>query len=123
MHISSDIGVISDTHGQVRPAALAALADCELILHLGDIGKPEVMDALNQQARVVAIRGNVDDGDWALAFPETQELTVNGIHIRVVHRHQDITTLLPDTPCNVVLFGHSHKPFNEIQGGALSASA
>jgi len=119
MHISSDIGVISDTHGQVRPEALAALAGCELILHVGDIGKPGVMDALSEQAQVVAIRGNVDQEDWALAYPETQELTVNGLRIRMVHRHQDIATLLPGTPCDVILFGHSHKPFNETEGDTL----
>ena len=119
MQIKTDIGVISDTHGQVRPEALAALADCELILHVGDIGKPEVMDALREQAQVIAIRGNVDHGDWAEAFPETQDLTVNGLRIQMVHRHQDITTLLPDRPCDVVLFGHSHKPFSETHGGVL----
>jgi putative phosphoesterase len=119
MHISTDIGVISDTHGQVRPEALSALADCELILHVGDIGKPEVMDALSEQAQVVAVRGNVDHGDWAAAYPETQELTVNGLRIQMVHRQQDIPTLLPDRPCDVVLFGHSHKPFNETKDGVL----
>ena len=119
MRINTDIGVISDTHGQVRSEALTALADCELILHVGDIGKPEVMDTLSEQAQVVAIRGNVDRGDWAMAYPETQEVTVNGICIQMVHRHQDITTLLPDSPCDVVLFGHSHKPFNETKEGVL----
>ena len=119
MRINTDIGVISDTHGQVRPEALAALADCELIFHVGDIGKPEVMDTLSEQAQVVAIRGNVDQGDWAMAYPETQEVTVNGIRIQMVHRHQDITTLLPDNPCDVILFGHSHKPFNETREGVL----
>lgn len=119
MQQRGDIGVISDTHGQMRPEALAALADCELILHVGDIGKPGVIDALSERARVVAIRGNVDHGDWALAFPETRELTVNGVRIRMVHRHQDIATLLPGTPCDVILFGHSHKPFNETEGGVV----
>ncbi|MDX1587414.1 MAG: metallophosphoesterase family protein [Oleiphilaceae bacterium] len=119
MRINTDIGVISDTHGQVRPEALAALADCELILHVGDIGKPEVMDALSKHAEVVAIRGNVDQEDWAMAYPETRELTVNGVRIQMVHRHQDIKTLLPDRPCDVVLFGHSHKPFNETREGVL----
>lgn len=119
MRINTDIGVISDTHGQVRPEALAALADCELILHVGDIGKPLVMHALAEQAQVMAIRGNVDRDDWAMAYPETQELTVNGLRIQMVHRHQDITSLLPDRPCDVVLFGHSHKPFNETQEGVL----
>lgn len=119
MHINTDIGVISDTHGQVRPEALTALADCELILHVGDIGKPEVMDALTQHAQVVAIRGNVDREDWATAYPEIQELTVNGVRIQMVHREQDITTLLPDRPCDVVLFGYDHKPFNETRAGVL----
>lgn len=119
MHISSDIGVISDTHSQMRPEALAALADCELILHVGDIGKREIIDTLSEQAQVVAIRGNVDHGDWALAYPETQEITVNGLRIQMVHRHQDIATLLPGTPCDVILFGHSHQPFNKTEGGVL----
>ncbi|TDT37724.1 hypothetical protein DES49_2682 [Halospina denitrificans] len=119
MRINTDIGVISDTHGQARPEALAALADCELILPVGDIGKPEVMDTLSEQAQVVAIRGNVDQGDWAMAYPETQEITVNGLRIQMVHRHQDIPTLLPDNPCDVILFGHSHKPFNETKEGVL----
>lgn len=118
MKIATDIGIISDTHSLLRPEATRALADCELILHAGDIGKPEVIRQLEQQATVIAIRGNVDTGPWAEACPDTQNLTVNGLRIHMVHRLQDL--VLPESdPPDVVVYGHSHKPFQETRDGVL----
>ena len=79
------IGVISDTHGLLRPEALAALSGCERIIHAGDIGKPEVLDALRALAPLDAIRGNVDSGDWAASVPEHLDLEIGGLRIHVTH--------------------------------------
>jgi len=113
------IGVISDTHGLLRSEALAALQDCELIIHAGDIGKPQVLDALRQIAPLEAIRGNVDSADWAQPLPERLDLRLDGIAIHVLH---DLKTLDFDPAARgvaVVIAGHSHKPKIEQQGGVL----
>src|SRR5919201_4841735 len=84
------IGVISDTHGLVRPEALAALAGSELIVHAGDVGRPEVLDALRQIAPVVAVRGNNDRGRWARALPETEIVRAAGVRLYVIHDVADL---------------------------------
>jgi putative phosphoesterase len=100
------IGLISDTHGLMRPEALNALRGSELILHAGDVGKPEILDALRAIAPVVAVRGNVDTAPWAAELPETAE--ANGIF--VIH---DVHQLAIDPRAEgfrAVMSGHSHKP-------------
>src|SRR6185369_4208571 len=79
------IGVISDTHGLMRPEALAALAGCELIVHGGDVGGPEVLAALAKIAPVRAVRGNNDTGAWARALPATERIEVAGRVLYVIH--------------------------------------
>lgn len=104
------IGVISDTHGLLRPEALAALQGCERIIHAGDIGKPEVLDGLRALAPLDAIRGNVDSGDWAVAIPERLDLQIGGLRIHVIH---DVKTMAIDPVAervDVVIAGHSHQP-------------
>ncbi len=104
------IGVISDTHGLLRPEALAALGDCERIIHAGDIGKPEVLAGLRALAPLEAIRGNVDSGDWAAAIPEQLDLQLGGLRIHVTH---DVKTMAIDPVADgidVVIAGHSHQP-------------
>lgn len=104
------IGVISDTHGLLRPEALAALRGCERIIHAGDIGKPEVLDALRALAPLDAIRGDVDSGDWAASVPEHLDLEIGGLRIHVTH---DVKAMGVDpiaARVDVVIAGHSHQP-------------
>src|ERR1700730_17886462 len=79
------VGVISDTHGLLRPQALAALRGSDMIIHAGDIGKPEIIDQLGAVAPTVAIRGNVDAGDWAARFPPTRVVEVGELKFYMVH--------------------------------------
>ena len=79
------IGVISDTHGLLRPEALEALEGVDRILHAGDIGDPEHLDVLARIAPVTAIRGNIDRGPWAKTLPETASLTIGGLRIHMIH--------------------------------------
>src|SRR5262245_36024786 len=79
------VGVISDTHGWVRPEALAALQGTELIVHAGDVGAPEVLDALRGLAPVVAVRGNNDRGTWAQKLAETEVVDAGGLLLYVIH--------------------------------------
>ncbi|KAA0013039.1 metallophosphoesterase family protein [Billgrantia pellis] len=112
--ISAPIGVISDTHGLLRDEALCLLADCALILHLGDVGhKPEhaaILERLSGLAPLQAVRGNIDRATWAESLPMTRDLVVNGWRLHLVH---DLADSDPDVPCDAVLHGHSHKPRNE----------
>lgn len=104
------IGVISDTHGLLRPEALAVLEGCERIIHAGDIGKPQVLTALQAIAPLDVIRGNIDKGDWAEGLPERLELDHGGVRLYVLH---DLKTLDFDPAARgigVVISGHSHKP-------------
>lgn len=113
------IGVISDTHGLLRPQALAALAGSELILHAGDIGAPEVLAALEAIAPVAAVRGNNDTDPWAEALPETRVVEAGGLRFYLLH---DLKTLALDPLAagfDAVLSGHSHKPLAETRAGVL----
>lgn len=107
------IGLISDTHGLLRPEALVALAGCDHLLHAGDIGRPEILDALRKIAPLTVVRGNNDEGlDWAAALPERVELELAGVGIHLVHHAQHVPKQLPET-IHVVVTGHSHKPLIE----------
>jgi len=104
------IGVISDTHGLVRPEAMAALQGVELIIHAGDIGKPEVLETLNEIAPVLAIRGNNDREAWARDIPDVLNLVINGFNLQVIHNVHDIYGDAASLDIHVVISGHSHKP-------------
>jgi uncharacterized protein len=113
------IGVISDTHGLLRPQVEQCLAGVAHIVHAGDIGSPDVIAGLHRIAPVIAIRGNVDTGRWAEQYPETRMVTLGGRRIYVLH---DIQTLeLDPVSCgvDVVVCGHSHQPRIETVGGVL----
>ena len=84
------IGVISDTHGLLRPEVEQRLAGVAHIVHAGDIGSPDVIAGLQRIAPVIAIRGNVDTENWAERYPETQMITLGGRRIYVLHEHQNI---------------------------------
>jgi uncharacterized protein len=112
-------GVISDTHGLLRPEAERRLVGVDHIIHGGDIGRPEIIDRLRRIAPVTAIRGNVDTGDWAAAYPETELVRLAGKSILVLH---DLKTLKEDPVArgiDVVVSGHSHVPKIDIVNGVL----
>jgi putative phosphoesterase len=104
------IGLISDTHGLLRPEAVRALKGAELILHAGDIGKPEVLHSLRTIAPVLAIRGNNDRDRWARDLPDILDLHINGVKLRVIHNVNDVDDDLADSAIQAVISGHSHKP-------------
>lgn len=113
------VGVISDTHGLLRPEAVAALKGTDLIIHAGDVGAPEVIDALRELAPTFVVRGNVDKAHWAGALPMTAHVEVGGLLFHVLH---DISLLDLD-PAAVgyaaVVYGHSHRPSIEMREGVL----
>lgn len=104
------IGIISDTHGLIRPEALAALKGAELIIHGGDIGKVEVLHSLSAIAPVCAIRGNNDRGDWAQKLPDVLHLQINGAKIHVIHNVHELDGVPNAAGIRAVISGHSHKP-------------
>lgn len=113
------IGLISDTHGLLRPEAVAALQGCAQIIHAGDIGKPQVLDGLRAIAPLEAIRGNIDTADWAQVLPERLDLRIGGLTLHVLHdlKQLDIDPLAAGV--DVVIAGHSHKPKAERRDGVL----
>jgi putative phosphoesterase len=113
------VGVISDTHGLMRPQALRALAGSDLIIHAGDVGAAEVLPALEAIAPVQAIRGNVDTGTWAGTLPETREVRVEGVRIWVLHDVQELTLDPAAEGYQAVVAGHSHQPRIEKKEGVL----
>jgi uncharacterized protein len=113
------IGVISDTHGLLRPEAVRALQGVGLILHAGDIGAPGVIIDLRELAPVTAVRGNCDRERWAEAFPERQHLVVEGVPILVLHDRHELRGLPPGEGVRVVISGHSHSPYIEEKDGVL----
>ena len=115
----SIIGVISDTHGLLRTEAVTALHGVEMILHAGDIGKPELLDELNKIAPVTAVRGNNDTGDWARDIPDRQHLEINGISIYMLHDFKEFNSSVEAVDADVFIFGHSHKPLIEERDGVL----
>jgi putative phosphoesterase len=115
----TQVGVISDTHGLLRPEAIDALKGSDLILHAGDIGKPEILTALNQLAPVVAVRGNNDRGAWVDAIPEQQTLTIEQVGVHILHIAQQLDLGAQTVDVQVVISGHSHKPRIAEQGGIL----
>jgi uncharacterized protein len=104
------IGVISDTHGLVRPEALSGLKNSELIIHAGDIGKPEVLTALESIAPVIAIRGNNDRESWAKQMPDIFQVSVNDVFIYIIHNVNELEIDPAADGFNAVISGHSHKP-------------
>ena len=113
------VGLISDTHGLLRPEALAALKDSELIIHAGDIGTPEVLEALRTIAPTFAVRGNNDTQAWAAAVPEREIVEVAGRRICVLHQVGHLFREPVADGCAAVVFGHTHKPSVETRKGVL----
>jgi putative phosphoesterase len=113
------VGVISDTHGLLRPEALDALRGSDLIIHAGDVGKPEVLDLLRALAPLFVVRGNVDKGSWAARLPMTELVDVGGLWFYVLHEISQLDLDPPTAGFAAVVFGHSHKPLIETRDGVL----
>jgi putative phosphoesterase len=113
------IGLISDTHGLLRPQALSALQGCDRIIHGGDIGKPDILDALRAIAPLTVVRGNNDTDDaWASDVPYEATLRVGEVAIYVTHILADVPEQLA-ADVRVVVTGHSHKPLQQMRHGVL----
>ena len=116
---SKRIGLVSDTHGLVRPEARAALAGVELIVHAGDIGGVEVIEQLSDIAPVIAVRGNNDRGPWAARFAATEVVDIVGTFVYVVHDLAELDLDPAAAGFHVVVSGHSHRPSIERRGDVL----
>jgi uncharacterized protein len=113
------IGVISDTHGVLRPQAVVALRGVDHILHAGDVGEPEILDALARIAPVTAVRGNVDIEPWANTLAETELVELDGIAIYMLHDLGRLDLKPEAAGMAVVVYGHSHQPKIEERNGVL----
>ncbi|MDI3561761.1 metallophosphoesterase family protein [Bradyrhizobium sp. Arg816] len=113
------IGIISDTHGLLRPEALRLLAHVDHIIHGGDIGDPEIITALRRVAPVTAIRGNVDTGEWATEFAETELVRLAGRLFYVLHDRNVLQVDPVAEGIDVIVSGHSHMPNIATVDGVL----
>src|ERR1700730_5151860 len=113
------IGLISDTHGLLRDEALRALEGSELIIHAGDVGNPEIIDALKAIAPVVAVRGNVDTEAWASVLPETEVVEAGPATLFVLHDVHSLDLNPAAAGFHIVVSGHSHKPGRTERDGVL----
>ncbi len=113
------VGVISDTHGLMRPEALECLRKSDLIVHCGDVGASAVLDALKRIAPVHAVRGNNDQGPWAAALPPHTTVKVGRREIYVIHNLAELEVDPAVSHYAAILYGHSHRPKMERRGGVL----
>lgn len=113
------VGVISDTHGLMRKSALRALNGADLIIHAGDIGKPEVLDQLREIAPTHVVRGNVDTQSWSADLPATLDVDVDGMRFHVLHDIAELDIESESAGFAAIVFGHSHKASIEMRGGVL----
>ncbi|UZJ59815.1 metallophosphatase family protein [Pseudomonas sp. KU26590] len=117
--MSVKVGLISDTHGLLRPQALEALQGCDYLIHGGDIGKPEILDALKAIAPLTVVRGNNDTDDgWACDVPYEAVLRIGDVAIYTTHILAEVPQSLPDG-VRVVVTGHSHRPLQQMRDGVL----
>lgn len=118
-----ELGLISDTHGLLRPEAIEALSGVDRIVHAGDVGAGGILDRLREIAPVTAVRGNVDRGDWSRELPDTAVLELAGAKILVLHIRDELPRRLPGGPAQAgfaaVVYGHSHRPAIEEEKGTL----
>jgi uncharacterized protein len=113
------VGLISDTHGLLRPQALAAIEGSDLIIHAGDVGDPEILERLKELAPVFAVRGNIDTEPWAKALPETEVVEAGDATIYVLHDVKALDLDPATAGFQIVVSGHSHKPSRAERGGVL----
>ena len=119
MALPQVLGLISDTHGLLRPEALKALAGADLILHAGDVGNPEILDELRRVAPVIAVRGNIDQGAWAEALPQTAVVNAGSARILMLHDLHELALDPAVAGFHIVISGHSHKPGEKMREGVL----
>ncbi|MDY8110164.1 metallophosphoesterase family protein [Fulvimarina sp. 2208YS6-2-32] len=119
MSEASTIGIISDTHGLLRPEAIKMLQGVSYIIHAGDIGKRDIIPRLSEIAPVTAIRGNIDHADWAKDFAETASVELFGRRFFIIHDRNDLAFDTADQGYDVVISGHSHRPGTETVNGVL----
>jgi uncharacterized protein len=115
----TSIGLISDTHGLLRDEALEALRGSELIIHAGDVGKPEILSALRQLAPVIAVKGNIDTAPWASELPATAIAEAGPVTIYVLHDIHELDLDPAAAGIQIVVSGHSHKPSRAEKSGVL----
>jgi uncharacterized protein len=113
------VGVISDTHGLLRPEAVAPLRGSDYIIHAGDVGDAEILKQLNAIAPLTAVRGNVDREPWARKLPETQVLEAGGISIYILHSVAELDLKPEAAGFAAIVSGHSHIPKQEVRNGVL----
>jgi len=113
------IGVIADTHGLLRPEAIAALRGSDFIIHAGDIDEPVILENLSALAPVTAVRGNVDRGPWAKKLPTSAVLEVGGVSIYVIHNLLELDLKPEAAGFSAVISGHTHVPKQENKNGVL----
>ncbi len=113
------LGVISDTHGLLRPEAIEALRGSDRILHAGYVGAPEILEVLTKIAPVTAIRGNIDTAAWAKALPVTEVVEAGGVSIYMLHDISKLDLKPEAAGFRVVIYGHSHQPKIEERNGVL----
>jgi len=113
------LGILSDTHGLLRPEAVTALAGVDHILHAGDVGNIEILDHLQQIAPTTAIRGNIDIHGACADLPETEMITLDGQTIYMIHSVHDLDIEPTAAGITMIVSGHSHKPLMETKRGVL----
>jgi putative phosphoesterase len=113
------IGVISDTHGLLRPQAITALRGSSLIIHAGDVGKADVLSALREIAPVVAVRGNIDTSPWSRALPASELVQVEEQNLYVLHILEDLDLDPATAGFHAVISGHTHRPRIDSRAGVL----
>jgi uncharacterized protein len=113
------VGIISDTHGLLRPEAVEQLAGVDHIIHAGDIGHPDVISGLRKIAPVTAVRGNIDRGEWAAGYPQTELVKLGGRFFYVLHNLAELDLDPVAAGIDVVVSGHSHQPRNETVDGVI----
>ena len=113
------LGVISDTHGLLRPEAIQALRGSDLILHAGDVGSPDILEELRRIAPVKAVRGNVDNSPWCETLPQTEVIEAGGLSLYMLHDLKQLDLNPAAAGFAAVICGHSHAPMNETRNGVL----
>ncbi len=119
MSVMTGIGIISDTHGLLRPEAVEALGGCDFIVHAGDIGNGEIIETLAKIAPVTAVYGNIDKGETRSLYPHDAVLQASGCNIYVIHIIDELKIDPVAAGFQVVVYGHSHKPEIKRQGSVL----
>jgi putative phosphoesterase len=113
------LGIIADTHGLLRAEAVAALRGAELIIHAGDIGRPEILEQLRAIAPLVAVRGNIDRQGWAAALPTALSLCLAKARLFILHDIAELEPGLSEAGYAAVIYGHSHRPEIAMRGNVL----